>query len=1688
MSNLIITILGIVLFVVLSVSGVMYVDSRSVSVRENEYLVKSGINQLVSDYHVYKVRRKEPLPVNNWSSFIEVPRTPANMSWSYGSKPEGMYFCLSGEIKDRYFYEDTIKILEDSFNSVVVSNTCGETSNNKNFMLGDTKAYTVWVDSSFISEGSDIENSNVYDFQVKMIEVETGKEIKLHDNLILHKGYDFLIDIEISDSSVKSTVEPVSDFEAEFICLDNSKGCNNGLKRRLRVKSTSLFMDRDLILDFENSKGKVRKIIHLKSIAAFQCDALDPLANFDKSGDFYLIGGTQGYKVDAKLQLLCLSQNQTPEVLSAKYRLMSNIDFDIKHNLTKTYQNVQAVENINQTENYPFIKSISSTVTSNGEDWNGDGSIDDINTEGWIPLGDFSNGSKQFSGEFDGNNHYIKNIYSKRTAGFQGLFGATHTNFKVYDLQILDSYIESSGDQIGLLSGEADGATISNCYVSGNLVGKISNYAGGLIGHVDASSKISNVHVHADVVVNSNASAYVGEVIGNLLNGSTLSQASANGDVFAKANTHAFVGGLVGGFATSLSNSYSLGSVYGYALNNYAMVGGISGWNTQNNLTIDNCYSKAHVGAYTSKSISSAGGLYGDDNLGGLIINNSYATGKVLSYSVDGPARAGGLAGGMNATNSEINNSYAYWEVAPNAYSVNSSKANGGLIGVSPAVINNANNICEYVSESTPTKCTKANIAYMQSSIKANWSDDIWEDLSNETPKLEWEVKGDVNSVFSWGCNPSNPLGGMEKEIVGIDEYYLIGGSMGSSARAKEHLLCLSQNQTSEVLNSNYKLTADITFDNDFSISKKYQDINNNISSTKDEKHPFLQNITVTLSSNNEDWDGDRVIDGLNTEGFIPLGNYADDSSNLFKGKFEGGNHSITNLYINRDSKNYQGLFGDIVGPGEVKNLNIVNAYIRGKDSIGILSGRLYSANVNNVKTDGHIKSRGSSGGIVGTMDSNAKISSSNSDVYIYSNEDADSQFIGGIVGSSFNSTLSNNKSSGDLLAIGSIADKYNWGGGITGYLRNTTVDGCSSSVNVFSANPTASHGFAGGISGGSYASSKILNSNSSGNVASVNSYVGGITGYSNSSSIENCHATGDIEGKIYYVGGLVGYAYNTVNLKNSYATGDVTGNNNYVGGAVGRAFKSNLENIYATGNVIGNGSYIGGMAGSLSNDSSASDCYAEGSVKNNKNYHTGGLIGGMSNNSTVSGCYSKGQVSTVNHYAGGLIGYANGSTISDSYSESIVLAPGKNYVGGLIGYANGATINSSYAVGNVLGAYNVGGLIGPIRGSTIKNTYAKGNVVGSSSNVGGLIGGFADSNTLENSYAIGDVVGSGYKNGALVGGLYSSSGSLIIKKSYAVNTSLTAIGDRVFDKYNYCSVGVDKDCDITYNPYSIKDAWDDNIWEDLFEEAPKLEWQEDGDISSGYAWSCNSADPLSNIDIDSGYYMIGSIKGNAALAKKQLVCLSNNQNSNVLSSNYKLTANIDFKENPSEEDWNGDDSPDGSSTNGWSPIGYNSSNRFVGAFDGQGHYIKNLYISSTADNKGLFGLVSGAIIKDLGLSNVNIKGRTNIGALAGHITKSTSSVSGVLAKGSISSSGNNTGGLIGNVNSGVSVLNSYSVTNISSTGSYVGGLVGKISNNSKIIDSYSLSIVSGDSIVGGLLGGSVASSSSQATITNSYA
>ena len=162
-----------------------------------------------------------------------------------------------------------------------------------------------------------------------------------------------------------------------------------------------------------------------------------------------------------------------------------------------------------------------------------------------------------------------------------------------------------------------------------------------------------------------------------------------------------------------------------------------------------------------------------------------------------------------------------------------------------------------------------------------------------------------------------------------------------------------------------------------------------------------------------------------------------------------------------------------------------------------------------------------------------------------------------------------------------------------------------------------------------------------------------------------------------------------------------------------------------------------------------------------------------------------------------------------------------------------------------------------------------------------------------------------------------------------------------------------------------------------------------------------------------------------------------------------------------------------------WVPIGnMNTGACFASTFDGNGHVISNLTIdNSTADCQALFGYTDNAIIRNVALLDVNIKGKEYVGALIG-LNESGGDISNIYATGSISGI-SGVGGIIG---AGMfAIANSYVTCSVRGQ-AQVGGLAGE-AGFSTITNSYATSSVTGTSSVGGLVG-----HSSSGTITNSYA
>jgi len=152
-----------------------------------------------------------------------------------------------------------------------------------------------------------------------------------------------------------------------------------------------------------------------------------------------------------------------------------------------------------------------------------------------------------------------------------------------------------------------------------------------------------------------------------------------------------------------------------------------------------------------------------------------------------------------------------------------------------------------------------------------------------------------------------------------------------------------------------------------------------------------------------------------------------------------------------------------------------------------------------------------------------------------------------------------------------------------------------------------------------------------------------------------------------------------------------------------------------------------------------------------------------------------------------------------------------------------------------------------------------------------------------------------------------------------------------------------------------------------------------------------------------------------------------------------------------------------------WTPISIDNDGIPI-TFDGNNKTISNLRINSpSADNQGLFSELRGSTIKNLGLINVNITGKDNVGGIVGNIggdgTIENCYVTGVIT------GEDNVGGIVG-ANYGDDIENCYFSGNINGSEN-VGGIVGFCSGKS-IKNCYVTGNITGSTSVGGIVGDNV--------------
>jgi len=213
--------------------------------------------------------------------------------------------------------------------------------------------------------------------------------------------------------------------------------------------------------------------------------------------------------------------------------------------------------------------------------------------------------------------------------------------------------------------------------------------------------------------------------------------------------------------------------------------------------------------------------------------------------------------------------------------------------------------------------------------------------------------------------------------------------------------------------------------------------------------------------------------------GWTPIG--VNTAGNRFIGTFDGDNYTISDLYI-YDSTGVKGLFGALETTATVKNLEMIDASVRGGTDTACLIGANYGT-VRNVTIAGNVTGASGAaeiGGMIGSMWNGNVYDCSFTGAII-----ASQNYIGGFVGRIQAGNIYRSRSQGSVTVTGS---SLTWAGGFTGYMRDYTIQDCYSNSIVSGIDHV------GGFSGRIY-QGKLIRCYSNGSVSGTGANIGGLVG-----------------------------------------------------------------------------------------------------------------------------------------------------------------------------------------------------------------------------------------------------------------------------------------------------------------------------------------------------------------------------------------------------------------------------------------------------------------------------------------------------------------------------------------------------------------------------------------------------------------
>lgn len=847
-----------------------------------------------------------------------------------------------------------------------------------------------------------------------------------------------------------------------------------------------------------------------------------------------------------------------------------------------------------------------------------------------------------------------------------------------------------------------------------------------------------------------------------------------------------------------------------------------------------------------------------------------------------------------------------------------------------------------------------------------------------------------------------------------------------------------------------------------------------------------------------------------------------------YRGEFEGQNHKILNLTVNKASAN-NGFFQTLTN-AKVLNLTFVDPDIQSNyNNTGTLAGTISGATINNVHViNGNLVGKGSYSGLI-----SGSISNSDVDQVSTSGKVNAMDYSGGIFGQASNTTMNDSYSVADVIG-------RNYVGGLTGFSTNSDftdmyatgkiegndyvagaigqTSGTSNDIkNLYAFNPSVvKYANTGYIYGKAIGSDAL-------NIGNIDNLVIPTT---MSMQGHDYGVTKTVEPSAVYEQETYAFDFETkwkmdseVNLPTLQTEERNTGVKPTYGEKVTVVEKDGVfyTPIYDKEDFLKieqalSGKYIlmndidfegqeivplNEFRGTLEGQNFK---MKNVNVKDTNNYS--GLFTNILNATVQNVTLENLAVQSTGHYVGGLAGKAANSKIDNVHIEGSIT--GANYTGSLLGVSDTKTTTSNVSTaGTVNGADSVGGIIGDLAGeSTLSNSFSTVETVQGKNSVGGVVGSAHNGISISDVYSTSKVDGTDYVGG-VIGQLYRwsyNSGTTgfsshdifdlksSVKNIYALNPTVTSARSK--DYHGQVIGGIrDYSGDIknAFTKENVVGLEEMEGFAHVHEMTDLLAVNELNQTTSyGFdfenTWHMDPATglPILNVleESPSSKPEYGTVKTtvekdgvfyNAVYNREDLKDIEFAPTSNILIMN-----DIDLENNK------------------FDPIDY-----FSGKLEGQSHILRNLNIEHAGVNDtGLIENIYKASIKDLNIldstvtsdsdfvgilggkatsstiENIHttgsVKGRNYTGHVIGH-AYNTVNMQKISASGSVEGN-DQTGGLFGQIDGTVKVTNALSAVNVKGN-NQTGGLVGYLRDDSVLTDVYTTGTIEGRDYVGGAVG-----------------